>query len=255
MILLCLPWKENLKLRTENLELEEIPLKFNELDKLVTWLFFTSHYSLFTCDITLVSCKQSWNPTLNPIIYTMKTFPGQHKNEKVLYLTTEHPISFLNHNIGKIFVFTMLGFFIFFLIWFFIWYTLIWLITGLAIALGGITYLFLTRIKTKYIITNKRVIKFTKSGAFIFYKKEIALADIKENIATQKWILNKIFNLGNVKIIWWGIIWFRGIKYPEEVSSYLWRLANFLKENPNYDYKQIKEFIPRKIRKTLSPNN
>ena len=173
----------------------------------------------------------------------------------MLYLSTEHPISFLKHNIVQIFTFIMLGFFVFFLIWIFIWYTIIWVITGLATALGGITYLFLTRIKTKYIITNKRVIKFTKSGLFIFYKKEIELSDIKENIATQKWILNKIFNLGNVKIVWWGTIWFRGIKYPEEVSSYLWRLANFLKENPNYDYKQIKEFIPRKIRKNLSPNN
>ena len=77
------------------------------------------------------------------------------------------------------------------------------------------------------------------------------LKEIKENIATKKWLLNNLFDVWNIKIVWWWVIWFRWVKYPEEVSSYLSRLRDFLKENPNYDYQQIKGFIPRKIRKNL----
>ena len=184
----------------------------------------------------------------------MKVFPWQYKNEKVLYFSRENLISFIKNSLIEIFVIIALSLFVFFLVWILFSKYTIGIILWTLILIFWIGYVFSTRYKTTYIITNKRVIKFTKSWLFIFFKKEVKLNEIKENIATQKWLINKLFNIWNLKIIWGWVIWFRWIKYPEEVSSYLSRLIDFLKENPGFDYNQIKEFIPRKIRKNLDYN-
>jgi len=181
----------------------------------------------------------------------MKVFSWQYRNEKVLYISNEHPVSFLKHNFSIILSIFWVSFFVGFLIVFFLNNYFIWFVSGVILLILGLLYCVISRRKTKYIITTKRVILQAKSWPFISFKKEMELREIKENVSTKKWLLNNLFDIWNIKIVWWWVIWFRWVKYPEEVSSYLSRLRDFLKENPNFDYQQIKEFIPRKIRKNL----
>jgi len=107
-------------------------------------------------------------------------------------------------------------------------------------------------IDTRFILTNKRIIKFVKNWLFSEHMKELKIDRLNELIFTKKWLIQKFFNYWNIKIIWndrENVIWFVGVSYPDEIVSYISRLRDFLRENPNFDYTQINEFKLRKNRK------
>lgn len=82
--------------------------------------------------------------------------------------------------------------------------------------------------------------------------KELKLDQLNEVSSAKMWILEKVFQIWNIKIVWKdkeNVIWFQGIKYPKEVVLYISRLRDYvIIENPNYKIEDIKEFIPRKER-------
>jgi len=182
----------------------------------------------------------------------MKLFPWQAKNEKVLYSSRQNLLSFLLINLNIILTIIWISAFVFF-IWYFVFEEIV--ISGLFsafILLAWFIYLFIIWHKTLFIITNKRLIKFVKSWLFSQHLKEMKLDQINEKIARRRWVIETIFKIWNVKISWYdkeNVIWFEGVKYPHEVVQYVSRLVDYIKENPDYDYKTLIEFIPRKYRK------
>ena len=79
---------------------------------------------------------------------------------------------------------------------------------------------------------------------------------MQETIANCRWIFDRLFHCGTLSFIWKDektVIHFVWIKNPEEVVMYVSRVKDFIIENKDYDYKQLKEFLQRKHRKPKNP--
>ena len=175
----------------------------------------------------------------------MKVFPGQAKDEKVLLNTKENIIAFF---IPKLFVYIWIFIFIVVLGW--LVNTWLWVFMLLIFILVLLYDIFLWK-NTKMIVTNKRILKFVKNWLFSFHFKELKLNQLTEVVATKQWFVNKVLSVGNIKIVWKDkevVIWFKNIKFPNEVAMYISRLKDFIQENSNISYEKLKPFIPRKER-------
>ena len=182
----------------------------------------------------------------------MKVFDWQAKNEKVLYLSRQNLLSFFIIELVSILTIIWVSVFIF-LIWYFVFENLIIsLLVSIFILILWFLYLFFTWYKTYFVVTNKRIIKFVRSWIFSQHMKEMKLDQINEKVARRRGVIETIFKIWNVKISWKdkeNVIWFEWVKYPQEVVQYISRVIDYIKENQDYDYKTLKEFIPRKYRK------
>ena len=175
----------------------------------------------------------------------MKVFSWQAKNEVVLLNVRS---SFLRYIFPKI--------------WLYIWILAFWIFSSLlfsyivfifsvVICLLFISYEIFLWTWVKMIVTQKRVLKFVRTGLFSTHFKELKLLQLTEISAVKRGLLNKILNTWNVKFIWKdkeAVIWFKYIKYPEEVAMYVSRLKEFLLENKDFDPNKLNVFIPRKNR-------
>jgi len=186
----------------------------------------------------------------------MKKFPGQAKNEKILFYSKEN---FLHYFIRKFTVFLItiwVALFISFIYYFITQdfnISLMLFIIVLVITWGYMLYLYNN---TYVILTNKRILKFVRNWLFSEHMKELKLDQLNEVSSTKMWIIEKLFQIGNIKIVGKdkeNVIWFQWIKYPKEVVLYISRLRDYLfVENPDYNLDEIKEFIPRKKRKKFN---
>jgi len=91
-----------------------------------------------------------------------------------------------------------------------------------------------------------------RSWLFTEHIKDLKLDQLNELSSTKKWIIQKIFNIWNIKIVWKdkeNVIWYKWIYCPNEVVAYVSRLRDFTRENPGYDYKTLEKFKLRKDRK------
>ena len=175
----------------------------------------------------------------------MKNFPWQAKNEVVLLDVKSHllrqflPKSWLY---GGILLFGLFSAYLF-------CYG-VFLLSILLVILILMYELFLWR-WTRIMVTNKRIIKFVKNWIFSEHLKELNLNQVTEILAVKRWFLNKILTTGNVKFVGKDketVIWFSNVKYPEEITMYVSRLKEFLKENTDFGPMQLKPFVPRKER-------
>jgi hypothetical protein len=108
-----------------------------------------------------------------------KKFPGQAKNEKVLFYSKENIVSYIVRHISVIFIFFALELFVIILSWFFslnIWVEIIFILIPLLILC--ILYIFWN--KTYFIVTNKRLLKFVRNGIFTEHMKELKLDQLNE---------------------------------------------------------------------------
>ncbi|UFX82960.1 PH domain-containing protein [Candidatus Absconditicoccus praedator] len=180
-----------------------------------------------------------------------KIFPGQAVNEKVLFFGRENILRYIFHNFNYIMIFLGLGFFfsLFLVMFFDLLFATVFFIIFVSFCIGFLFVVFWYN--TYLVITNKRIMKFLKNGIFKNSSQEITIYSLQESTYKYNGFLDRILNCGNVSF--YGkdqniVIWFKGIKHPEEVTRYTSRLRDFLIENPNYDYTQISEFIPRNLR-------
>ncbi len=180
----------------------------------------------------------------------MKSFSWQAKDEKILYFGREFLLSFVARYFYIIF-----GIFIISLILIGIFYVLkIYIAIALLILWLILTIIFFVIIykNTYFIITNKRLLKFVRSWFFSEHVKELKLDQINELTFERNWFLKKLFNFGNIKIVWKdreAVMWVIWLKYPDEIVQYISRLKDFIKENPDFEIDKLLPFIPRKIRK------
>ncbi len=184
----------------------------------------------------------------------MKRFPSQAKNEKVLFFSREHPLSAF----GSYFLLFISLTFVFLSI-----YSILYFLKPnsplniiILIILAGLLFYYLIvkpYLQTYLIVTNKRIIKNIYINPFSKHKKEIRLDQITEVMYSKTWILENIFKFGKLKAVTKdkeATIWMKGISLPDEVAAYISRLRDFLQENPNFPYQDLKPFIPRKHRKS-----
>ena len=181
-----------------------------------------------------------------------KQFPGQAKNEKILFESREHIFSYLEHKLSKILIILWLLFFIWFLMYLFsIHIITIFTIIGVSLLLL-LFLLYFFWYNTYFVLTNKRILKFVRSWLFTEHMKDLKLDQLNELSSSKKWIIQKVFNIWNIKIVWKGnenVIWYKWIYCPNEVVAYISRLRDFLRENSDYNFKMLEEFKTRKERK------
>lgn len=180
----------------------------------------------------------------------MKKLNWQAKNEKILYFSRENIIFYLIRIFNKIFIFIWLILFISFLAKFLNNYYLLFLIIFIIIIWFILSYIFWYN--TYFVVTNKRLVKYIRSWIFTEHNKELKLDQLNELTYSIRWIYNKLFNVWNIKIVWKdkeNVIYFTWIKNPDEVVQYISRLRDFLFENPDYDFNDLKEFKSREKRK------
>ena len=179
-------------------------------------------------------------------------FQWQAKNEKILYYKRENLFHYLLRELTTFFVILWVALFVSFLIYVFVGIFVAILVFFIILFLG-LFYLFYLHHKTYVIITNKRILKFVRNGLFSEHMKELKLDQLNEVSSAKQWIIEKLFQLWNIKIVWKdkeNVIWFQWVKYPKEVVLYISRLRDYVVvENPNYNLEDIKPFIPRKKRK------
>lgn len=185
-------------------------------------------------------------------MFMLKKFPWQAKNERILFESREHILSYLWNKLSKIFIVVWLLFFIWILMYVFSIHSII-IFTTIGVFFVLILFLlYFFWYNTYFILTNKRILKFIRNWLFTEYIKDLKLDQLNELSSTKKWIIQKIFNIWNIKIVWKGegnVIWYKWIYCPNEVVAYTSRLRDFIRENPNYDFKLLKEFKTRKERK------
>ncbi|MBS8122230.1 hypothetical protein [Candidatus Vampirococcus lugosii] len=183
-----------------------------------------------------------------------KKFNGQSKDEYVLYFAREN---FLRYFFSKIADFgTIFGIGLIFM---FISLVFNKIIVAIIIALFVvfttlIMYVFLFWRNTYLIITNDRLIKFSRDGIFKSHIREINIYSIQECISKCGGFIDKVLNCGSVTFIGKDLkiqIYFDGVNYPEELTMYVSRLREFMKNNSEYPPKEITCFMPRKIRKEI----
>ena len=181
----------------------------------------------------------------------MQRFPGQAKDEKILFFAREHWIEAIRSN--------RVGFnLILFLI---IWIVLLDLIfpdymrainlVGILLIVAVGLYILMRHHNTFLIITNKRVLKQVKTAIFSIHKKEIRLDQIVQAVYSKKWIWENLLKFGSIKIVATAkeaTLWFRWISLPDEVVAYISRLRDFLAQNPDVNISQIRPFITRRQR-------
>jgi len=182
----------------------------------------------------------------------MKRFPWQAKNEKVLFFSKEHYFHYFIRKLSTFWIVIWVSLFVWFIFYFIEQNFNISLMLFLILMILGLSYMLYLYHKTYVILTNKRILKFVRNGIFSEHMKELKLDQLNEVSSAKMWILEKVFQIWNIKIVWKdkeNVIWFQGIKYPKEVVLYISRLRDYvIIENPNYKIEDIKEFIPRKER-------
>ncbi len=184
-----------------------------------------------------------------------KSFEGQYKNEKVLFFGRENLLRFLLYNTWNIFIFLGLSIFLsFFMYVFFSLFVAIIVFTVFFVVLVA-SMILIFWYPTFIIVTNKRILKWYKPWIFIKDSDQLIIYSLQECIVNFTWIIDNILNTWNIKFIWKDqnvVIDFRGISLPEEVSSYVSRLRDYIVENQYKDYydpSYLTEFLPRKERK------
>lgn len=180
-----------------------------------------------------------------------KNFSGQAKDEKILLYKKEYPLSFIMYyrvDIIMLLVSSIVIFLLFFLIEIFLW---LWIILWILILIIWFSVLYIMWHNTVLIVTNKRVLKFVREWVFKSHMKELKIYNLQENICKTWWFIGKLLSYGNVSFVWKDektVIWFRGVKYHEEISMYVSRLRDYILENPEYQLDEIVEFKSRKER-------
>lgn len=182
----------------------------------------------------------------------MKKIAGQHKNEKILYFTRENLISYIVRNYNFIFLIFWWAIFLMIFLYFLQFNVIIIVLIISLYLLIVFLIIFYIWYKSYFIITNKRLIKYVRNWLFSEHIKELKIDQLNELISNKKWILEKVFNFGNIKITWKSkenVIWVIWINLPDEVVQYVSRLRDYILDNPWYDFNELKEFKSRKERK------
>jgi len=145
-----------------------------------------------------------------------KQFPWQAKDEVILLFTREYPLNFIKSNLTNYFTIVWWAIIIGILVFVFFENFILSLIIWLLIFIVCLSILFTFRFKTYLIVTNKRILKFVKNWIFSEHMKELKLDQLNELNFVRKWIISKLLNIWNIKIVWKdkeNTIWFQWIKY------------------------------------------
>lgn len=185
----------------------------------------------------------------------MKKFAWQHKNEKVLYFSRENIFSYIMREFNFIFIILWILLFIVFFTYFFQFQKIILFIIVILYILISLSLFWFFWAKTFFIITNKRVMKYIRNWLFSHHTKELKIDQINELTITKPWMIAKLLNFWNIKIVWKdkeAVIWIKWLSYNDEVVQYVSRLKDYFLENPWYDCKKLVPFKLRKERKKLN---
>ena len=181
----------------------------------------------------------------------MKIFQWQAKDEKVLFFSREYMLHYVVNRLFDIASIIWVGLVVMVLL-----YMLVDQLASIIFFVIGILcliYILITFWKNTFIIvTNRRILKYVKDWIFSHHVKELKIYNLQETIANCRWIFDKVFDCGTLSFIGKDEqteIHFVWIKNPEEIVMYVSRIKDFIVENKDYDYKQLREFVTRKNRK------
>jgi len=183
----------------------------------------------------------------------MKTFQWKAKNEKILYYSTENMFYYVYKDFLTYIVIFGLSLFVAFIIYLVFENILFSMVIIFLINFVYILYKWYLHHKTYVIVTNKRILKFVRNGLFSEHMKELKLDQLNEVSSAKVGFVEKLFKLGNIKVVGKdkeNVIWFKWIKYPQEVVLYISRLRDYVVfERPDYKLEDLIEFKPKKERK------
>lgn len=192
----------------------------------------------------------------------MKKFEWQHSDETLLYYTRENLMSFLIGHL-KDFCFVMALILVFLLIWVStFWKEQIFVYVWAFIIFLPFFWYYSKKYKDwEFYVTNKRVIKYMRSGIFSKHEKIYDINDIKQVRWDTIGLWSIIFKYGTINMdaflsanLWEKTdtpgTYFRGIKNYKDVVMYFSRVIDFIQKNP--ETKEITPYIPKKLRKNNS---
>ena len=178
-----------------------------------------------------------------------KDFRWQYSDEKLLFKSHEHILSFFFDKTHIGIFYLVLSGVLWCIVWYFTGLMFLWIIVGLLVVAFYCFYLFILFKNTWLIITPRRVVKLTQNWLFKKRRRELKLLDIKATDA-KKWVIGTFLWYSELTIKWteWDAsIYFKWIAWGQDVSNYINRVIDYIKTNGHED--EISRYVPKKIRK------
>ncbi|PID87403.1 hypothetical protein CSB07_01790 [Candidatus Gracilibacteria bacterium] len=164
----------------------------------------------------------------------MKNFKGQLNNEIILFKKHEHIVNIITRFVNNILLTLLFTIIVAYTVNKFTEDIIIPIII-ILIPTSIILFFVIKFYKETYIIfTNKRVIKSVRNGLFSSHIKELTIDNIKQITTSNKGLLGRIFNYGNIEIRGYDevdTVYFKALKKNKDLSIYISNVMSKLKED------------------------
>lgn len=128
-------------------------------------------------------------------------FPGKHTEEKVLYVTRQHPIIFKWHLAMAFGSLVFVNVILFLLFNKTVFFQAVWslcLLLSFVIGVGLFWWIRNVYKQSLFIVTNRRLTQFVQTSPFTNYQLSLSLDQVVDTAASTHTLLQRLFGLGSL---------------------------------------------------------